>query len=280
MWWKSILRCPLCGAQTEKCGKSLFCLGARRHCFDFAAEGYINLAAARASGGGDDATLIAARTAFLSGGYYAPFRAAVIELLKKHRGSGTVLDAGCGEGYYTLEMARAGFDVLGIDLSKRGVRTAAKAARREGLNALFAVASVFELPARDASLDAVVSLFAPIAEGEFLRVLKPGGVLITAGAGKGHLMALKRVLYDTPIENELRADQPTTVREVDARSLSFKMELDHAALESLFAMTPYYYRTSREGRARLAACQALYCEAEMDIRVFIKAGENSTVNTQ
>lgn len=273
MWWKSILRCPLCGAQTEKCGKSLFCLGTRRHCFDFAAEGYVNLAAARASGGGDDATLIAARTAFLSGGYYAPFRAAVIELLKKHRGSGTVLDAGCGEGYYTLEMAREGFEVIGIDLSKRGVRTAAKAAGREALGALFAVASVFELPVRDASLDAVVSLFAPIAEGEFLRVLKPGGVLITAGAGRGHLQGLKRVLYDTPTENEPRADQPSVMREIEMRGLRFTMELDRAALDALFAMTPYYYRTSREGRARLAACAELSCEAEMDIRVYQKSKE-------
>lgn len=273
MWWESVLRCPLCGAQTEKCGNSLFCLGARRHCFDLAAEGYVNLAAARASGGGDDATLIAARTAFLSGGHYAPFRTAVIELLKSHKGSGTVLDAGCGEGYYTLEMAREGYEVLGIDLSKRGVRSAAKAAGREALSALFAVASVFELPVRDASLDAVVSLFAPIAEEEFLRVLRPGGILIAAGAGRRHLHALKRVLYDTPTENEPRADQPSVMREIDARELHFTMDLDRAALESLFAMTPYYYRTSREGRARLAACEELSCEAEMDIRVYQKSRE-------
>lgn len=273
MWWEKILRCPLCGAATEKRENSLYCLGTRPHCFDFAAEGYVNLAAARASGGGDDATLIAARTAFLWKGHYAPFRTAVIELLKSHVGAGTVLDAGCGEGYYTLEMARAGFDVLGIDLSKRGVRSAAKAAKREGLGALFAVASVFELPAKDASLDAVVSLFAPIAEQEFLRVLKPGGILITAGAGREHLKALKRVLYDTPTENTPRADQPTRMQEIDARDLSFLMELDPASLSALFAMTPYYYRTSREGRARLAACEGLSCEAEMDIRVYRKSVE-------
>ena len=163
--------------------------------------------------------------------------------------------------------------ILGIDLSKRGVRTAAKAAGREALGALFAVASVFELPVRDASLDAVVSLFAPIAEGEFLRVLKPGGVLIAAGAGRRHLHTLKRVLYDTPTENEPRADRPSVMHEIDARDLHFMMELDRAALEALFAMTPYYYRTSREGRARLAACEGLSCEAEMDIRVYQKSKE-------
>lgn len=270
MWWKDVLRCPLCGAKTNPEGKSLFCLGARRHCFDFAAEGYVNLANAKASGGGDDATLIAARTAFLNGGYYAPFRATVVELLKTYARGQAVLDAGCGEGYYTLEMARAGHSVIGADLSRRGVRAAAKAAGREGLEALFVVASVFTLPVADRSLDAVVSLFAPIAEQEFLRVLKPGGVLIAAGAGREHLLELKRVLYDTPVENQPRADLPTSMKELCVRDLRFTMDLGNAALQDLFAMTPYYYRTPREGKDRLFALPRLSVEAQMDLRVYQK----------
>ena len=76
------------------------------------------------------------------------------------------------------------------------MRTAAKRAKREGLDAFFGVAGIYTLPLQDASVDAVVSLFAPICEEEFLRVLKPGGILIAAGAGREHLGALKRVLYD------------------------------------------------------------------------------------
>lgn len=270
MWWNDVLRCPVCGARTDREGNSLFCFGARRHCFDFAADGYLNLATARASGGGDDATLIAARAAFLSAGHYAPFRAAVVELLKTYACGRTVLDAGCGEGYYTLEVAREGFFVIGADLSKRGVRVAARAAGREGLDALFAVSSVYSLPVADGSIDAVISLFAPIAEQEFLRVLKPGGILIAAGAGRGHLLDLKRVLYETPIENEPRADLPTSMKELCVRDLRFAMELCNAALQELFTMTPYYYRTPREGKERLAALSHLSVEAQMDLRVYQK----------
>lgn len=270
MWWKDILRCPVCGAKTERVGNSLFCFGARRHCFDFAAEGYVNLATAKAAGGGDDATLIAARTAFLSAGHYAPFREAVVELLQTYAPGTSVLDAGCGEGYYTLEMARRGHAVLGVDLSRRGVRAAAKAAGREGLKALFAVASVFSLPVADNSLDAVVSLFAPIAEQEFLRVLKSGGVLIAAGAGREHLFDLKRVLYDTPVENEPRADLPASMKELCVRDLRFTMDLDNTVLQDLFAMTPYYYRTPREGRERLCSRSRLSVGAQMDLHVYQK----------
>lgn len=270
MWWSGILSCPVCGAVTKKENNSLFCTGARRHCFDFAAEGYVNLAAARAAGGGDDATLIAARTAFLASGHYAPFAARVVELLRAYTPGDTVLDAGCGEGYYTSAIAKAGFHTLGIDLSKRGIRAAAKTATREQSDALFAVAGIYSLPVADASFHTVVSLFAPIAEEEFLRVLKPGGILLAAGAGRRHLHSLKSVLYDTPRENEPRADLPSQMKELFSETFGFSMALDREAVTALFAMTPYYYRTSKEGKERLSALQSLVCEAEMDIHIYQK----------
>ena len=271
MWWEKELRCPVCGASVQKENNTLACLGARRHTFDFAAQGYVNLAGPRAAGGGDDALLIAARTAFLSAGHYAPFAMRLEELLAEYLPvGGIVLDAGCGEGYYTCRMAQKGFSMLGIDLSKRGIRSAASLAKRQGLDALFAVAGIFDMPVADASLDAVVSLFAPLDEKELLRVLKPGGILLTAGAGRAHLGALKRVLYDTPRENEPRADLPVTMALLHSEALAFEMDLTANDLQNLFAMTPYYYRTSREGQARLQALERLTVNAEMDIAVYRK----------
>lgn len=268
-WWQAALRCPICGGGLRREEKSLWCDGVRRHCFDLSAEGYVNLAAARAAGGGDDAALIAARTAFLTAGHYAPLAARVTELLAQYAPNGLVADAGCGEGYYTRKMAESGLHMLGFDLSKRGIRTAARAARTQ-TNCLFAVAGIYTLPVADASLDAVVSLFAPVAEQEFLRVLKPGGALLTVGAGAEHLYALKRVLYDTPTRNEARADAPTAMTKAHRERLCYKMDLSGADVQNLFAMTPYFYRTSREGRARLDACTQLVLEADFDIALYRK----------
>ena len=251
-------------------GSSLFCDGKRRHCFDFAKEGYVNLASSKAAGGGDDGLLIRSRTAFLSGGYYAPFADRICALLRRYVDGGVVVDAGCGEGYYACRIAQDGFRVLGIDLSKNGVRHAAKAASRANTEALLAVAGIFDLPVRDGAADAVVSLFAPVCEQEFLRVLKPGGILVLAGAGPDHLYSFKKVLYDTPYQNEPRADVPTQMKRIAAERLAFDMELDSAALQALFAMTPYFYRTSEAGRARLSALPSLCVGAEMDITVYQK----------
>ncbi|MBE6554611.1 MAG: methyltransferase domain-containing protein [Ruminococcaceae bacterium] len=270
MWWQYSLKCPICGSEMKREEKSLICVGGKRHCFDLAAQGYVNLASSRAAGGGDDAALIRARTAFLSAGHYAPFAERIVALLKEHAKGDRVVDAGCGEGYYTCRVAQSGFYVYGFDLSKRGVREGAKNATRIGANAFFGVAGIFDLPLKDESADAVISLFAPIAEHEFLRVLRPGGILIAAGAGEDHLLSLKRVLYDTPRKNDLRADLPHGMEPLHSETLAFTMHLSREDAANLFAMTPYYYRTSLLGKEALAALPSLECEAEMDIRVYRK----------
>ena len=264
------LRCPICKSPLHAEGNSLFCAAPRAHCFDIAGAGYVNLASAKAAGGGDDAELIRARTAFLGGGYYDNISDTVLALLKKHAKGKTVLDAGCGEGYYSCRFARGGMDVIGLDLSKRGITHAAKEAKREALSAFFCVGGIFDLPLSDESADAVVSLFAPVAEAEFLRVLKPGGVLILVGAGTDHLYSLKRVLYDSPYKNEARADAPTGMKRIEHVQLSYGAELDATALQSLFAMTPYYYRTSKAGCARLDATDTLVVEVDVDVDVYEK----------
>lgn len=270
VWWERVLRCPVCGAAVHRDGGSLACEGVRRHTFDFSSAGYVNLAAAKAAGGGDDAALIRARSAFLEAGHYAPIADGVCEILTKYCKGGTVLDAGCGEGYYSNRMTGAGLHTVGIDLSKKGILHAAKSAGRAGLDTLFAVAGIFDLPVADASLDAVVSLFAPVAEQEFLRVLKPGGILVTVAAGPRHLYSLKKVLYETPYENERRADAPREMPPLEEKALTYVAELGNAQLQDLFAMTPYFYRTSREGRQRLADTERLAVDVDVLVNVYQK----------
>jgi len=272
MWWNKVLRCPVCGGAMERQGGSLLCDGPRRHCFDLAKEGYVNLAASKAAGGGDDAALIRARTAFLSEGHYRPFADRVCALLQQNAPGGVVLDAGCGEGYYTHRMAESGFYTVGLDLSKNGIRHAAKAAKGQE-RAFFAVAGIFDLPLAESSVDAVVSLFAPVCEAEFLRVLKPGGILLLAGAAPEHLFALKKAIYDTPYQNEPRADVPLAMEHLFTERLTFDMDLDAAALASLFAMTPYFYRTSKQGIERLAALRQLTVNGEFDLTLYRKPVE-------
>ena len=268
---KRILRCPVCSAELEvtENQKSAVCQGARKHCFDFSAQGYLSLS----GGGGDSKEAVAARHSFLWEGYYERAALAICDAVKKYLSSHPVLiDAGCGEGYYTSKLALLSDVILGVDLSKHGCAAAAKQAKRDGIgNALYATASVFELPIKDCAADAVVNIFAPCAEAEYCRVLSGGGYLFVVGAGKDHLMGLKRVLYNEVYENTQRADLPQNMQHIETLTVSYDVTVrGREHIDALFSMTPYYWRTSEQDKAKLASLDELETKIEFEINVYRK----------
>ena len=267
-----MLRCPVCGAEcsiTED-GKVCFCLGAGKHCFDFAKSGYLNLALSAKTGSGDPTDAVRVRSAFLEKGYYQPISDEVNRLLPEF-GAETVLDAGCGEGYYTNRAAGICGAILGVDLSKPAIDHAAKRAKQRRTAAGFAVGSLFALPVRDRCTDAILNLFAPCAEDEFLRVMKPGSVLILVGAGERHLLGLKTALYEHPYLNPGRADLPTRMRQISHTSCRYSVTVEgQEDIQALFGMTPYAYRTGDADRKKLASLASLTTEVDFDIYCFRK----------
>lgn len=272
------LACPLCGNElslTEN-KKSLVCKKEiKPHCFDFASSGYINFSAGK-SGGGDSKECVKSRSLFLSKGYYEPISEKLNEIAKKYFCDGNlVLDAGCGEGYYTVRMASAlpNVSFIGADISKPAVEHAAKKAHKDGnKNLLCSVCSIFELPIKNESLDGVTCLFAPCPEAEFTRVMKNGAVLILVSAGKNHLYGFKKAVYDEVHLNDVRSDFPKDMEQVENETVSYTVLLrNHEDIMNLFAMTPYFYRTSANDRAKLDELDTLSTEVEVNISVYRKA---------
>jgi ubiquinone/menaquinone biosynthesis C-methylase UbiE len=95
-----------------------------------------------------------------------------------------VLDVACGTGAVALRAARAGADVVGIDISADQLAKARGAAAVEGLEIRFDEGDCQELPYGDAEFDAVASAFGAIfaadherTAAELARVCRPGGRL-------------------------------------------------------------------------------------------------------
>jgi len=98
-----------------------------------------------------------------------------------------VLDVGCGHGFQSIDAAKAGGEVTGVDIDAASLEQARSAAARESVNANFYKADVQHLPFADASFDAVVSffgaMFAPrpdLVAAEMHRVCRRGGLIAMA----------------------------------------------------------------------------------------------------
>ncbi len=69
---------------------------------------------------------------------------------------GSLLDAGCGQGLVSLRLAKEGFDVTGVDISREAIQVAAENAKRMGVKAEFLQSPLETLPFPDKSFDVVV----------------------------------------------------------------------------------------------------------------------------
>ncbi len=267
---ENLLRCPICREPLMPEQRTLRC--PRGHCFDQARQGYYNLLPVTQKHSrhpGDTREMVAARKEFLDGGYYAPIAEKVAELvlpLLPERPS--ILDAGCGEGYYLsgLQSRCGAGQFVGVDISKDAVRYASV----RNKNALWLTASAAHLPLIDQGFHLVLSMFALSVPEEFHRVLRPGGWFLEVTAGREHLPGLKSLIYAVRTEKA-----PQTAKEYPGfclereELLEFPFVLDSSKeIMNLLTMTPHFWRISREGAQRAAHADSLRDTAQVLLRLY------------
>lgn len=266
-----MLICPKCGEKLISEGNSLLCRN--RHCYDKAKSGYVNLLPSNqmhAKLPGDNKLMVQARRAFLNKGYYSPLAEALCgKVLEYAENSCKILDAGCGEGYYTARIAEAAegiaSEIVGIDISKAAADCAAKRTKA----AKFAVASVFHLPVEGESCDILTTVFAPFCGEEFIRVLKPGGIMIMVIPAERHLWQLKCAVYENPYLNEIKDTSIDGFELLDRNRVTGEIFLDNSEdINALFSMTPYFYKTGIDGSKRLAELDSLTTEIGFEILIY------------
>ncbi len=271
----SILICPICKGSLEREGRTYRC--SKNHSFDMAKQGYVNLHISNKKNSGDDKEMIQSRRDFLEKDYYKRISEEVNEVTGRHLRSEEpeVLDIGCGEGYYTkhlknhLENQGRKSSIYGIDISKEAVLFASRSYK----DIFWAVGSAADLPMADGSLDAVVCMFSRLAEEEYSRVLKDDGILVVVSTGEDHLLDMKRVLYDEVRMEYYRpeVDLKEEFQLKETKNVKYRALVEGSKdIMSLFDMTPYKWRTPKEGVERLAALEELDVTIDVNIDVFVK----------
>lgn len=271
----NIFVCPVCRKELVSNGKSFLCDAG--HCFDISKFGYVNLLMSSKSSAkrhGDDRLMVRARRDFLDKGYYSFLCEKLCEICEDILSDdSTVLDAGCGECYYSSAVKKSlkaigiEADIFGVDISKDALEFACK--RKSGIST--AVGSVFTLPVANETVDTVLNIFSPEAFDEYKRVLKKNGVLIRVIPLKNHLFELKKAVYDNPYYNDELSDK------IDGFTLEKEIEIKkeiylniNEDIINLFKMTPYYYKTSADDQKKLENIHSLLTQAEFGIRVYRK----------
>jgi 23S rRNA (guanine745-N1)-methyltransferase len=267
-----LFTCPLCHTALVPEPRVWRC--AQGHCFDVARDGHVNLLPVQfrhSKAPGDPLLMVQARRAFLAAGHYAPLREALAEAVsdacKGRAAPVCLLDIGCGEGYYTSAFAGEGRDVVGVDIAKPAIEAAARRLRQM----TWLVARGTHLPCAPHSVDVITSIFAPLPVDELRRVCRPGGCIVVAMAGAGHLAGLREGLFDEVREHDpdhALAPLRAAFTEVCVRDVSFDLELATPDIGFLLDMTPYAWRAKPERVAAMRAKEQLSVAAVLRLAVF------------
>ena len=246
-----MLACPLCSAPLNAVDNGVVCPAGHR--FDRARQGYLNLLPVQHKNSrdpGDNQAMVEARRDFLNAGHYAPVARRLAELAAERAPQRWVV-IGCGEGYYTAQLAQAlpAADGYALDISREAVKRACRRAPQ----LTWMVASMARIPLADASCQFLASVFSPLDWLEAKRLLSPSGGLMKVGPTSGHLMELRERLYDEVREytdDKHLALVPEGMALAHSETLEFKLHLERPQdRANLLAMTPHGWRASAERRA-------------------------------
>lgn len=280
-----LLWCPVCkenlikdvSNKTYKCNNN--------HSYDIAKEGYVNLLISnqkRSKNPGDSKEMVLSRIDFLSRGYYKKLSDRINEkivqyLPKKSTNEFNILDLGCGEGYYLINLKnymdskKMKAKYYGMDVSKDAVRYAGKSNKE----CIFAVGNNFNIPAQDKSVDCILSVFSPIDIDECNRVLKDDGVFVRILPRTDHLIELRNIIYSEVHLNEKVYTASSEENDyVEEENVTFKIELNKEEILSLLKMTPHYWKSTPENKEKLENYESLNITIDMRIGIFQKKNNN------
>ncbi|WP_261064671.1 putative RNA methyltransferase [Streptococcus mitis] len=236
--------CPICQENLTLVESSLKCCN--RHSFDLAKFGYVNLAPQIKQSANYDKENFQNRQQILEAGFYQAILDAVSDLLASSKTTTTILDIGCGEGFYSRKLQEIHPDktFYAFDISKDSVQIAAKSEPNWAVN--WFVGDLARLPIKDASMDILLDIFSPANYGEFRRVLSKDGILIKVIPTENHLKEIRqRVQNQLTNKDYSNQDIKEHFQEhftiLSNKTASLTKTITAEQLQALLSMTPLLF---------------------------------------
>lgn len=240
--------CPICRENLTLVETSLKCCN--RHSFDLAKFGYVNLAPQIKQSVNYDKENFQNRQQILEAGFYQAILEEISDLLTTNPSAKTVLDIGCGEGFYSRKLQEIHPDktFYAFDISKDSVQIAAKSEPNWAVN--WFVGDLARLPIKDASMDILLDIFSPANYGEFRRVLSKDGILIKVIPTKNHLKEIRQRVQDQLTNKDYsNQDIKNHFQEhftiLSNQTASLTKTITAEQLQALLSMTPLLFHVDQ-----------------------------------
>ena len=236
--------CPICQENLTLLETSFKCYN--RHSFDLAKFGYVNLAPQIKQSANYDKENFQNRQEILEAGFYQAILEVVSDLFSNSKNAKTILDIGCGEGFYSrkLQESHPEKTFYAFDISKDSVQIAAKSEPNWAVN--WFVGDLARLPIKDASMDILLDIFSPANYGEFRRVLSKDGILIKVIPTENHLKEIRqKVQNQLTNKNYSNQDIKEHFQEhfiiLSSQTASLTKTITAEQLQALLSMTPLLF---------------------------------------
>jgi len=240
--------CPICQENLTLLETSFKCCN--RHSFDLAKFGYVNLAPQIKQSANYDKENFQNRQQILEAGFYQAILEDISNLLATNPSAKTVLDIGCGEGFYSRKLQERHPDktFYAFDISKDSVQIAAKSEPNWAVN--WFVGDLARLPIKDASMDILLDIFSPANYGEFRRVLSKDGILIKVIPTKNHLKEIRQRVQDQLTNKDYsNQDIKNHFQEhftiLSSQTASLTKTITTEQLQALLSMTPLLFHVNQ-----------------------------------
>ena len=240
--------CPICQENLTLLETSFKCCN--RHSFDLAKFGYVNLAPQIKQSANYDKENFQNRQQILEAGFYQAILEDISNLLATNPSAKTVLDIGCGEGFYSrkLQESHSEKTFYAFDISKDSVQIAAKSEPNWAVN--WFVGDLARLPIKDASMDILLDIFSPANYGEFRRVLSKDGILIKVIPTKNHLKEIRQRVQDQLTNKDYsNQDIKNHFQEhftiLSSQTVSLTKPITAEQLQALLSMTPLLFHVDQ-----------------------------------
>lgn len=240
--------CPICQENLTLLETNFKCCN--RHSFDLAKFGYVNLAPQIKQSANYNKENFQNRQQILEAGFYQAILDAVSDLLASSKTTTTILDIGCGEGFYSrkLQENHSEKTFYAFDISKDSVQIAAKSEPNWAVN--WFVGDLARLPIKDANMDILLDIFSPANYGEFRRVLSKDGILIKVIPTENHLKEIRQRVQDQLTNKEYsNQDIKEHFQEhftiLSSQTASLTKTITAEQLQALLSMTPLLFHVDQ-----------------------------------